>query len=100
VIHDKGETPRKVLASTREIDLRVRSPPVRHGVGTSLHRRLGGTDQKNQWYWVVEIVLTEQEVDSIEEIFGQIWVIPKEDKIRVPNSQDHGDSSCGFSGCW
>jgi hypothetical protein len=32
----------------------------------------------------------DQGEESIEEIFGQLWAIPKADKVRVPSPQRHG----------
>jgi hypothetical protein len=34
---------------------------------------------------VAEVEDAEQEAESIEELFGQLWAIPNPDKARVPN---------------
>jgi hypothetical protein len=54
-----------------------------------VYPRHGGADQRSQRDQVVEIGHEEQE-ESIEEISVQLWAVPREDKVRVPNSAYDG----------
>jgi hypothetical protein len=51
---------------------------------------LGGTNWRSRLDPVVGKAVTEQEGESIEELFGQLWLVPKSGNLRVPNPGDHG----------
>jgi hypothetical protein len=54
------------------------------------HSKTGGRNQRPQRDLVAEEEDADQGEESIEEIFGQLWAIPKVDKVRVPSPQRHG----------
>jgi hypothetical protein len=53
-------------------------------VNLNHHGTLGEDRSFNQDH-VVEVEDAEQEGESIEELFSQLWAIPNPDKARVPN---------------
>jgi hypothetical protein len=49
------------------------------------HSKIGGRNQRPKWDLMAEEDADQAE-ESIEEIIGQLWDIPKVDMVRAPSS--------------